>query len=167
VTFLVVYRGYRGEGASPFHFYVIFYTDATPGAFYIRSTHLESRIPKTNGKSIFSISNRALNIPLAAAGVTGFSDVSLASPRAFELALREYLTHWRTATHLEVSREISSVESRFAMDKATFHYISPRNNDVEVICGRVGTEFGVRLQTKYGRGTAGAGGHFNLKSISW
>ena len=167
VTFLVVYRGYRGEGESPFHFYVIFYTDAKPGAYYLRSTHLESRIPKTNGKSIFSVSNRALNIPLTAAGVTGFSEASLASPRAFEMALREYLTHWRTATHLEVSREISSVENRFAMNKAMFHYIGSRSNDVEVICMRVGTEFGVRLKTKYGRGTAGAGGHFNLKSISW
>jgi hypothetical protein len=166
MTFVVIHPGYRGVGAHQYHFYVVLYTDAGAGMEYIRSTHLASRIPKTTGKSIFSISDSATSEPLVAAGATGFCSANLATPAAFETALRQYLTHWMTST-LTVSCEIQSVGARFSLDKAAFHYTNSKNNDIEQICRRVEHDFDIELRTKYARCSAGADGHFNLKSISW
>ena len=168
MTFVVIRDGYRvdGEPVDPSYFYVVMYTDAGAGMEWIRSSHFKSRVPETNGKSIFSISNAALAAPLVAAGAIGFCEANIITPATFEAALREYITTWRSS-HLTMSREISSVGASFAMNKAAFRYVSPRVNAVEEICRRVGREFHLDIRTTYARSSAGRGGHFNLRKISW
>jgi hypothetical protein len=153
-------------GANPRHLYAVFYTKSTAGTKWIQTAHLKSRISETNGRSIFSFSSRATAVPLVAAGATGFCEANLKKPEDFEKALRTYLTHWRTS-ELTVSREIQSSSDRFALDKAKFHYVDPKSNDVQRICVKLGAEFGVKMNVKFARSSAGARGHFNVKNISW
>ncbi len=166
MTFFVTYADYAVPGASKNHLYVVFYTRASSGPAWVKNAHLLSRIAQTNGRSVFSLSKRATAVPLSAAGATGFCEANLKSPAAFETALRAYLTHWKTS-ELTVSREIASVSERFTLEKKAFHYTDAKNNDVLRVCEKVGKEFGVKMETKFARSTAGAGGHFNLKTISW
>jgi hypothetical protein len=166
MTFVVTYAGYKAPHSSPKYIYVVFYTKASAGAKWVENAHLKSRVPETNGRSIFSFSVRATAVPLVAAGATGFSEANLKKPEDLEKALRDYLTHWRTS-ELTVSREIQSNSDRFALDKAKFHYLDTKSNDVQRICAKVGTEFGVKMNVKFARSSAGARGHFNVKSISW
>ena len=77
-----------------------------------------------------------------------------------------YLKHWHTS-ELTVSREIQSNSDCFALDKAKFHYLDTKTNDVQRICSKVGTEFGVKMNVKFARSSKGTRGHFNVKSISW
>lgn len=153
-------------GANPRHLYVVFYTETASGMNWVNSANLKSRIAPTNGKSIFSFSERATSVPLVAAGATGFCEANLKSPEALQAALHAYMTHWKTST-LTVSREIQSAGDRFSLAKKAFHYTDAKNNDVLRVCEKVGKEFGVKMTIKFSRGTAGAGGHFNLKTISW
>ena len=166
ITFFVIGRGLNIPAAKTHHVYAVFYTTASAGPAWIKSANLLSRIAKTNGRSVFSLSKRATPVPLSAAGVTGFCEANLKSPAAFEAALRAYLAHWKTS-ELTVSREIASVSERLTLEKKAFHYTDAKNNDVLRVCEKVGQEFGVKMETKFARSTAGAGGHFNLKTISW
>jgi hypothetical protein len=166
VTFFVICPGLSIPGANTRHVYAVFYTKAEAGPAWIKTAHLKSRIPETNGRSIFSFSEHTTAVPLAAAGATGFSDANLKSPEDLEKAMHAYLTHWRTS-ELTVSREIQSASDRFALDKKKFHYADSKNNDVQRICVKLGEEFGLKLKVKFARSSAGARGHFNVKSISW
>jgi hypothetical protein len=166
VTFFITCGGLSIPGASTRHVYAVFYTKAAAGLAWIKTAHLKSRIPETNGRSIFSFSERATAVPLAAAGATGFSDANLKSPEDLEKAMRAYLTHWRTS-ELTVSREIQSASDRFALDKKKFHYTDPKNNDVQRICVKLSAEFGLKFKVKFARSSNSARGHFNVKSISW
>lgn len=166
LNFGVVYADFQEPHASPFHLYVVFYTKAAAGVKWVQSAHLNSRIPKTNGRSIFSFHERATAVPLVAAGATGFSEANLKTPEAFKAALQAYLTHWRSS-ELTVTRQIQSNSDRFALDKAKFHYVDAKSNDVLKVCAAVSAEFGVKMTVKFARSSAGARGHFNLKSISW
>jgi hypothetical protein len=169
MTFCVTYPGYNGArpGASQErHLYVVFYTRASSGPAWVKNSHLLSRIAQTNGRSIFSLSKRATAVPLVAAGATGFCEANLKSPESFEAALRAYMAHWKTS-ELTVSREIASVSERFSLEKKAFHYTDAKNNDVLRVCEKVGKEFSVKMEAKFARSTAGANGHFNLKTISW
>jgi len=167
MTFCVTYENYAVPGANKNHLYVIFYTRASSGPAWVKNTHLLSRITKTNGKSIFSFSDRAADAPLAAAGATGFSEEKhLKTPEDFERALFSYLTHWSTSD-LTVTREIKSAKDRFALDKRKFHYKSSKDNDVLRICAELSETFSVNMKVKFARSSEGARGHFNVKSISW
>lgn len=165
---LVVYHPDYSEipGAVPNRVFVIFYTNAGPG-LDLASVNLTSRIPKTNGKSIFTPDDMDFDEPPVAGGVAGFKQASIQTPAAFEAALTEYLTAWRGAEGLTYARLIQSAAGRFALDKRAFAYTSKENNEVVRICARVGAAFGVRLAIKFARSSAGEGGHFNVKEISW
>ena len=140
--------------------YVVFYTKADG---IVPSIHLESRIPMTNGKSVFSIHDSHLDRPVAAGGVVGFDESKLKTPVEFESALRSYIMLWKGSS-LTVSRCIESVKERFAMSKAAFHYASAKENDVEKILKKLSTEFGIKLVVKY---TRSAAEYFNVKTITW
>jgi hypothetical protein len=169
LTFVVAYKGFNGlniPGTSRFDVYAIFYTKASPGLHWIESTHLKSRIPETNGKSIFSFKSSSTASPLVAAGATGFSEVILKSPLSLEAGLRAYLKHW-ASSELLVTREIKSVSNKFEFSKSKFHYINASNNDVQRICVKLGTEFGLKIKPTFIRSPADVSGTFKVKSISW
>jgi hypothetical protein len=165
---LVVYHPEYSEiaGAVANRVFVIFYTNAGP-KMDLASVNLASRIPRTNGKSIFTPDDMDFDEPPVAGGVAGFRQAAIQTPAAFEAALTEYLTAWRDAESLTFARLIQSAGGRFALDKRAFNYKGKEDNDVMRICARVGAAFGVRLAVKFARSSAGEGGHFNVKEISW
>lgn len=151
--------------ANQRHLYVIFYTDATNGASpSVMAVDLKSRIPQTNGKSVFSIHNHHVDRPLVAGGVVGFDESKVKTPALLEMALRDYLGLFRSDTSLTVARCIQSNKERFSLRKREFHYISSKQNDVETICGQLGNEFGVKMKIIYARSGADS---FNVKRIEW
>lgn len=170
MTFFVLYDGYEGlniPGVSKLNVYVVLYTQASSGTLKIKTAHLLSRIPKTNGKSIFGLSDSKTAVPLVAGGVSGLSEESLKSPENLEKGLRNYLNHWKTS-ELVVAREIQSASERFRLAKKAFNYVKgSKNNDVQAICARLSAEYGIKMNIKYGRSSSDVNGHFNIKSISW
>ncbi len=156
----------RIPGAIPNRVFVIFYTDSRP-PLGLGSVHLESRIPRTTGRSLFTPHVRDFAAPIVAGGVAGFREEATRTPAGFEAALTEYLTAWRDTEALTFARRIQSVTGRFSLNKTAFHYTDVRTNDVQLICHRVGANFGVSLDVKFTRGSAGEGGHFNIKEITW
>jgi hypothetical protein len=166
ITFFITGKGLRLPGANHMHVYAVFYTKASADVLKIKTAHLLSRIPKTNGKSIFSLSDKKTAVPLVAGGVSGLSEESLKSPQDLEKGLRNYLNHWKTS-ELVVAREIQSASERFRLAKKGFNYQGPKNNDVHSICARLSAEYGIKMNIKYGRSSSDVNGHFNIKSISW
>jgi len=164
MTFVIPHRGYRGIGSNPNHVYVLFYTYASSGARQIVTAPLLSRIPKTNGKSIFSQHELATQTTVVAGGGLTFDEASIASPARFEAALREYLRLYTTQQVLGVSPFLVSNNDRFKFLKETFYYTSPRQNAVKDILRRVGPEFGLSLKIHYARS---ADTYFNVKKITW
>lgn len=167
MTFFITYPCYDGLNevteTTKRDLYVVFYTKASAGVKWVQSANLTSRIPKTNGRSIFSFHERATAVPLVAAGATGFSEANLKTPEAFKAALQAYLTHWRTS-ELTVTRQIQSNSDRFILNKSKFHYLDAKRNDLLKVCAGVGAEFGVKITVKFARSSAA---QFNVKSISW
>ena len=164
VNFAITYRGYNEPHANHRHLYVVFYTKATGGAVPgILSVDLKSRFPKTNGKSVFSIHERHVDKPLVAAGVVGFDESAIKTPALLQSALSKYLQVWRDSG-LTVSRCIQSSKERFALSRRSFHYTTPKQNDVEKICADLGAQFEVKIKVTYARGGAGT---FNVKKIEW
>ena len=155
-------------GANKRHIYVIFYTNAGNGEApaSLLKTPLTARIPRTNGKSQFSLHDGDFNEPIVAGGVVGFNEASIKTPEAFEKAMHDYLTLFK-GSELTVARKIESAQQRFQMDKRVFAYKSPKDNIVEHICNRLGSEFGIKMEVKYARGSMGLNGHFNVKTITW
>ena len=166
LNFVVTYRGYKGAHANQRHLYFIFYTKANGGGGGVAAVNLKSRIPTTNGKSHFSLQAGTTDKPLVAGGVVGFDESKLKTPAALEQSLRDYLTLYRTS-ELIVARQIQSNKERFSLNKKAFHYKSSKENDVEIVCKKLNTEFGVKLAIKYSRSSAGEDGHFNVKTITW
>ena len=175
ITFIVPHQNGQGlnnsalnrAGVNPRHFYVIFYSEPALGAAGIMTVNLESRISKTNGMSHFSKHDNYTVEPAVAGGMTGFGESSLESPQAFEIAMRNYLSHWRSATAtgtLIVARCIETISGRFNMSKRLFNYISPQNNAVRTICSRLSAEFNIRLDIKFVRSSDD---RFNVKKITW
>lgn len=164
LNFVITYRGYKAPHANHRHLYVIFYTDATGGTSpSMMAVDLKSRIPQTNGKSIFSIHEQQVDRPLVAGGVVGLDETKIKTPELLEGALREYLRLYRESA-LTVSRCIQSNKERFCLSKAAFNYVSPKQNDVAMMCAELGREFGVKMKITYARSSAGT---FNLKKIEW
>ena len=166
MTFIFTRQGSRVAipGANIKHIYVIFHTDSSndinPG---ISAVHLNSRVPKTTGKSIFSVNDSQTATPLVAGGVVGFDEQRIRNPAAMEAAIRDYLLLWKNST-LTVARCIQSVKDRFTLSKSLFHWESAKKNDVVHILQRLSAEFGIKLEHKYSRGSDS---NFNLKTITW
>jgi hypothetical protein len=163
LNFLITYRGYKAPHANHHHVYVIFYTDATHGEMPgIKAVDLKSRIPQTNGKSVFSIHDSQFDKPLVAGGILGFDKSKLKTPEILEATLREYIQTYKQAHHLTVSRCIQHNKDRFALDKKKFHWKSNTDNDLEKMCMVLERDFDIRIQIKY----VSARG-FNVDSIEW
>jgi hypothetical protein len=151
--------------ANKRHLYVIFYTHATNGASpSLMAVDLKSRIPVTNGKSVFSIHDSQVDVPLVAGGVTGFDESKIQVPALMEAALREYLRRFKDSELLTMSRCIQSNKDRFKLSKGAFHYASSKDNDVEKMCIALGREFGVKMKVSYTRSSSES---FNVKKIEW
>jgi hypothetical protein len=145
--------------------YVIFYTDATNGVTpSLMAVDLKSRIPLTDRKSVFSIHDSQVAVPLVAGGVTGFDETKLKNPVLMEACLREYLRRYKDSELLTTSRCIQSNKDRFLLSKQAFHYASSKNNDVEIICAKLSREFGVKMKVTYTRSGSSS---FNVKKIEW
>lgn len=163
--FVITYRGYQAPHANHRHIYVVFYTDATSGAAPgIMSVDIKSRIPQTNGRSVFSIHESQIDVPLVAGGVIGFDESKLSTPTSMEAVLREYLHREREPGLLTMSRCIKSNKDRFKLSKRGFNYVSTKQNEVENICARLSREFAVQMKVGY---TRGGNSHFNIKKIEW
>lgn len=145
--------------------FVIFYTKAH-NILNMKSIDIHSRIPQTNGKSIFSFKEKNFERPIVAAGGVGFDENCIRSPQNFKNALRDYLSLWKTSP-LVVSKEIRSNKDKFTFDKRTFRYIDTKKNEIENISKELSEEFQVKIKIKYARSSIGKDGHFNVKSLSW
>jgi hypothetical protein len=150
--------------SSKRHLYVVFYTDARCGASPgLLSVNPKSRVAETNKKSVFSIHDSTVDRPLVAGGAVGFDESRIQTPALLEQSLRDYLTLYRDSG-LTVQRCIQSNKDRFALAKAAFQYVSPKNNMVESICRTLNAEFGVKMKVTY---TRSASTTFNVKKIAW
>ena len=165
MTFFITKDTCRIPHANKRHLYVIFYTDATNGTSpSLMAVDLKSRIPMTNGKSVFSIHDSQVDVPLVAGGVTGFDESKIQAPALMEAALREYLRRFKDSELLTTSRCIQSNKDRFKLSKEAFHWSSKTNNDVEKMCITLGREFGVKMKISYTRSSSDS---FNVNKIEW
>ena len=162
----ITWTGSKLPGANKRHVYVVFYTDASAGLPGVLQTPLTARIPRTNGKSQFSVHDGDFKEPLVAGGVVGFNESNIKTPATFEKALHDYLTLFKSS-ELMVARKIESAKSRFQLSKRAFAYKDTKSNKVEEVCERLGAEFGLKLVVKYARASSSAYGHFNVKTITW
>ena len=150
--------------ANKRHVYVVFYTDASNGVSpSLMAVDLKSRIPVTNGKSVFSIHDAHVDRPLVAGGVVGFDESRIKTPETLRSSLHDYMALWRDSG-FTVARCIQSNKDRFSLQKGAFQYLSPKDNMVEVICRSLSTEFGVKVKVTY---TRSGDSSFNVKKISW
>jgi hypothetical protein len=168
ITYIVAEAGFLGltlPGANKKYVFVLFYTKAK-GLADRSAVNLLSRVPKTDGKSIFSHDTSSFDKPVAAAGAVGIALEDIKVPGKMEARLRDYLVLQQTSA-LVVSREIVAAGGGcFKLSKTQYHFASKLDNGVEQICTRLQIEFGLKaINVKYGR-TDGAK-DFNVKSISW
>ena len=164
LNFAVTYKDYKAPHANRRHVYVIFYTDANNGAApSLMSVDLKSRIPLTNGKSVFSIHDANLDRPIVAGGVVGFDESRIKTPDMLRSSLRDYMALWRDSG-FTVARCIQSNKDRFTLQKGAFQYNSSEDNMVKEICRELSTEFGVKVKVAF---TRSGDSTFNIKKISW
>jgi hypothetical protein len=147
------------------HLYVIFYTDANNGAApSLMAVDIKSRIPKTNGKTHFSIHAQFVESVVGIMPV-GIKDSDIKTPALLASVLRKCLTVYKTSG-LEVGRSIQSDSDRFLLSKATFNYTSDKENDVQRICVDLEREFSVKVNVTYKR-ILGKDTCFVVKKIEW
>jgi hypothetical protein len=166
MTFVIVHEGSVGltlPNANSRHFFVIFHTVAKSGVKSIMSVDLKARIPQTTGKSIFSLHDCQTAKPIAAGGIVGFDESKLKTPALLEKAIRDYVNLWKSSS-LTAARCIQSNKDRFCLNKRAFNWTAAKKNDVEIICAKLGKEFGVKITVSY---TRSGGDTFNIKTISW
>ena len=162
ITYIIVDSKFSKKHSK--YVYVICYTVAT-GLRDESAIHFESRIPKTTGKSIFSLDHSTFGRPLVAGGFVGLGEDSVKTPQTFERDLRQYLTLWRTPGDLVVQRCIQSIADRFTLSKSAFHWKSKNDHDITRICASLKAEFSLEtLHIKYCRSGADT---FNIKTITW
>jgi len=163
ITYIITEPGFSGlreSGASYRHVYVVFFTKS-PGKF--PQIHLQSRIPKTTGKSIYTVDPISVDRKIVAMGGVGFDETSIDTPNGFETSMRNYLTLWRSSPFV-VLRSIQGMAKEFSFSKTTFHWVSFSDNDVKHICKRLGLEFNITITPTWINGTPGS---FCVKTISW
>jgi hypothetical protein len=168
LNFIITYRDYNAPHANNRYIYVIFYTDATQGVMPgIKAVDVKSRIPKTNGKSVFSIHAHQVDHPVVAGGIMGVDESRLETPELFEFSLRNYVKRAKDAINdgLIVSRCFQrDNQDRFVLDKKKYHWTSKKENDVEKMCIAIGRDFDIKIKISYVRGGAKT---FNVKTIEW
>jgi hypothetical protein len=165
LNFAVTYEGYRAPHANRLHVYVVFYTDATNGASpSLMAVDLKSRIPVTNGRSVFSIHATSFHEPVVGIMPIGFKEADLKTPALFETALRNLLQIYKNNPEVAVGKCIMSDKGRFTLQKGAFQYRSSKDNMVELICRLLSTEFGMKVTPYY---TRSGDSTFNIKKISW
>jgi hypothetical protein len=169
LNFLVAYNGFTVPHVNKNHIYVIFYTKAGP-ELGLGSVNIKSRIPTTNGKSIFSQHDRHMDVAPMATCRDGFTDAALSTPEALERTIRERIERWKSSTpDLDgkiISRCIQGEKDQFNLSRAKFHHESAKVNDVKLICRRLSAEFGIKMKVLCAQGRH-ASDSFNVKSISW
>jgi hypothetical protein len=151
-------------GANSRYLYVVFYTKSSAGDKVMEVSHLKSRIPETNGKSIFSVNTKDVPRPFVAGGVVTIPTSLVQTPSDLKKTLHEYIQMWANAERVDVSSRIQSDKDRFALKKKAFNFKSPQKNDVKVICNELGALFGIKVKVSYVRGGDDI---FNIKEISW
>ena len=151
-------------GANSRHLYVVFYTKATSGEKEILNANIKSRIPETNGKSIFSVNTKDVPRDFVAAGVVTIPTSLVQTPSDLKKTLNEYIQMWANAERVDVSSRIQSDKDRFTLKKKAFHFKSPKNNDVQVICKELSEAFGIKVSVSFVRGGEDT---FNIKEIRW
>jgi hypothetical protein len=172
ITYVITEPGFSGlkePGASHRHVYVIFYTKSLGKSWAMTSPslgphmHHLSRIPKTTGKSIYSVDPISIDRKIVAMGGVGFDETSIDTPKGFETNMRNYLTLWRSSP-LTVLPSIQGMAKEFSFSKTTFHWSSIRMNDVNSICATLDMEFGICITPVFMKGTQDT---FCVKTISW
>jgi len=161
LNFVVTYRGYKGAHSNPRHLYVIFYTEATGGGAGIMAANLESRIAHTNGRSVFSFHEAATKEPAVAAGAYCLFADDIKNQETLRTALYRYLVLARTDAHF--TKSISCNKDAFRFSIKAF---PNGKKDVQTICSRLGTEFGIKMSVKCKKGRT-TEGFFNVEMISW
>jgi hypothetical protein len=165
MTFVFWHREYTDlPGSNPNHIYVVFYTNATAGEKTLEVSHLKSRIPQTNGKSVFSINTKDIPRDFVASGIITIPTSLVQTPEDMEKTLREYIQIWSHADRVDVSACIQSDKDRFTLKKKAFHYKSKDKNDVKTLCQRLATEFGIHMKVSFARSGDET---FNVKEIKW
>ena len=161
MTFFITEKSYKGAHANPRHLYVVFYTDANAGATGIMAANLESRIARTNGKSVFSFHEAATNEPALAGGAYCLFADDIKDQESLYAALYRYLILASTDAHF--TKSISCNKDAFRFSIKAF---PNGKKDVETICSRLGTKFGIKMSVKGKKGRT-TEGFFNLAEISW
>jgi hypothetical protein len=151
-------------GANSRHLYVVFYTKSSAGEKLMEVSHLKSRIPETNGKSIFSVNTKDVPRDFVAAGLVTIPTSLVQTPSDLKKTLHEYIQMWSNAERVDMSSRIQSDKDRFVLKKKTFNYKTSKKNDVEVIRKELETLFGIKVKVSYTRSGADT---FNIKEISW
>jgi hypothetical protein len=108
VTFCTTFPGYQHEDAVPGQVFAVFYTEAA-GIF--PKINMESRIPKQDGKTHFTLD---IQLPpemkeSPAGGIIGFTEAIKNNPAAFEKQLDEFI--WLSKRKvLQFNRVITSLQ---------------------------------------------------------
>lgn len=164
LNFVICLKDYNEFQSRYVH--AVFYTDA--GApLGLPTVPADAKVPRTNGKSIFSLDSSAAGVSgnAVAAGMITLDSSAVQTPAKLTEALDYWIRTSLTAPDtVTVGRTIVSVRERFSLPLEAFHYVSTKNNDVERICATLSARYGVKVVSSY---TRSGDRHFNLKSISW
>ena len=165
MTFCVTFPGFNGLPATDpaiRRIHVIFFTRAT-GRLDLATTNLKSRVPKTNGKSVFGRDDSTIAVATIRTAIT---PAQIITPVKLEATLDTLLQRWQDSldSPAPMERIIRDEAGRFEFNKRTFHFTSVKRNDVEAVCRRIETKFNIKMKTEYVRG---GDKYFNVKSLSW
>ena len=165
MTFCVTFPGFNGLHATDSairRIHVIFFTRAS-GRLDLANTNLKSRIPKTNGKSVFGRDDSTIAVATIRTAIT---PAQILTPVKLEATLDTLLTRWQDSlvTVAPMERVIRDEEGRFQFNKRTFHFTSVKRNDVEAVCRRLEAKFNIKIKNEYRRG---AEKYFNISAITW
>jgi hypothetical protein len=150
--------------ANKNHLYVVFLTKAKG---HMEAINLSSRIPKTNGKSIFT---SPLLVPDNCVAVQPIciSAESVGTVSTMKATIKKAIQRWNEDK--SVQPYIQANENKLQLKKRPFHYKDGKLNDVQVICRDLEKEMEAELMSKiiitpvFGRC---GGDYFNIKEIKW
>ena len=150
LTFVPVYTGYTGEGATVGEAYAIWYTDSPGRRDMLDRKHT---VGKTDGLEIFSPGAT----PAAAQGGAGsapaavlrFSETAFSNPAIFRQQLKEILMI-PSSTSLTLGHVLADrVKGYYSFTRSAFAYASTADNELRSICSSVGEELGLTITAKY------------------
>lgn len=150
--------------ANKNHLYVVFITKAKG---FMDTIHLKSRIPMTNGKSIFT-SPLLMPENCVAVQPINISADSVATVAALKITLQNCIRRW--VEDENVQPYIKANGGLLQLKKRAFHYKDGKVNDVQVVCRELEKEMEAELMFKIGiKPVFGRSGdnYFNIKEIKW